>query len=328
MNDLQALKTRVDLRLIVEADLGPAQCKGSKALLWRCPFHNEHKGYSLAVWPNGWKCFGACGTAGDVLDWLQQYRGLNFAEACEYLGAGKHSNQPPKLLNQSRTAYCTVPETEPPKLSWQEAAKDVAAKAESVLWSPEGDRARYYLKKRGLTESTILDAHLGYIPGRATDWLRINGLTVPCGITIPWLVGEELWAVKVRRSAGIPKYTQIASGSAHGLYNAANLEGHKTLLLVEGEFDALLAQQECGGLVGVGTLGSASVTLNPHWLPLLAACETILVAYDADKAGMKGAARLQAMTKRARVIQVPWGKDITEFVLAGGSVKQWLYEVM
>jgi hypothetical protein len=43
---------------------------------------------------------------------------------------------------------------------------------------------------------------------------------------------------------------------------------------------------------------------------------------------MKGAARLQALTKRAKVIQVPWGKDITEFVLAGGNVKQWLNEVL
>ncbi len=181
-----------------------------------------------------------------------------------------------------------------------------------------------YLKQRGLTEETILRARLGLVPGRSWEWLRIGKLTVPCGITIPWFVGQELWAVKVRRAAGQPKYVQIAGSSAHGLYNAAALEGHETVLLVEGEFDALLAGQECGGLVGVATLGSAAGTLNPHWLPLLLHCRTILVAYDADEAGMKGAARLQAQTRRARVIQVPWGKDITEFVMQGGSVNQWL----
>ena len=169
---------------------------------------------------------------------------------------------------------------------------------------------------------------ISWVPGRPWEWLRLGNLTVPCGISIPWFVGQELWAVKVRRAAGLPKYTQIAGGSAQSLYNAASLEGHETVLFVEGEFDALLAEQECARLVGVATLGSASGTLNSHWLPVLLHCRTILVVYDADEAGMKGATRLQTLTKRARVVQVPWGKDITEFVLKGGSVQQWLNEVL
>jgi DNA primase len=327
MADLKLLKELHDLRLIVEADLGPAHCRGGKALLWRCPFHNEHKGYSLAVWEDGWRCFGACGAKGDVLDWLQRYRGLSFTEACEYLGADNASEWK-RSVNRSKPATHFAREAEPPGADWQEAAKKVVDTAESVLWSLESERALQYLKKRGLTEETILRARLGYIPGHPWEWLRLGNLTVPCGISIPWFVGQELWAVKVRRAAGLPKYTQIASGSAQGLYNAANLEGYETVLFVEGEFDALLAEQECGGLVGIATLGSAGGALNSHWLPLLLQCKTILVAYDADEAGMKGAARLQALTKRARVIQVPWGKDITEFVLKGGSIKQWLNEVL
>jgi len=42
-------------------------------------------------------------------------------------------------------------------------------------------------------------------------------------------------------------------GSMHGLYNATRLEGHETALLIEGEIDAFLAQQECGGMVSVVT---------------------------------------------------------------------------
>jgi hypothetical protein len=71
-------------------------------------------------------------------------------------------------------------------------------------------------------------------------------------------------------------------------------------------------------------LGSAGGTLNLHGMPLLRHCNTILVAYDADTVGMKGAAKLQAPTERPRVIQVPWRKDITEFVLKGGNVQQWI----
>ena len=66
---------------------------------------------------------------------------------------------------------------------------------------------------------------------------------------------------------------------------------------------------------------------QPYRMPILLMVKTILVSYDANEAGMKGAARLQALTRRVRVIQVPWGKDVTEFVFGGGSVKRWLKEV-
>src|SRR5579885_3314307 len=177
MDDLKLLKERHDLRLIVEADLGPAHCRGGKALLWRCPFHNEHKGYSLAVWENGWRCFGACGTQGDVLDWLQRYRGLSFTEACEYLGTAPMSVQTRPVHRQARTTAPFAREAEPPKAEWQAEAKAIVDGAESVLWSPESGRALQYLKQRGLTEETILQARLGYIPGRPWEWLRIGQLT-------------------------------------------------------------------------------------------------------------------------------------------------------
>lgn len=311
----QALKERCDLRSLVEQDLGPAPKRGGRAYLWRCPFHGEKRGYSFAVWVNGYRCFGACATNGDVLDWLQHYRGMSFNEACEYLGAEQKTE---------RISANFIREARPPSDAWQEAAKHVVDFAESLLWSPDGNRALAYLKKRGLTEETILRARLGYIPGHAWEWRTIAKMNVPCGITIPWFFGRKLWGVKVRRATGMPKYSQIAGGSSQGLYNAASIEGHEIVLFVEGEFDALLAEQECAGLVGVATLGSAAVTLNSHWVPLLLYCKTILIAYDADEAGRKGAARLQAITTRARPVKLPDGKDITEFFLRDGDLLRWV----
>src|SRR5215468_4233310 len=135
MDDVKLLKEKVDLRLIVEADLGPAQCRGGKALLWRCPFHNEHKGYSLAVWEDGWQCFGACGVKGDVLDWLQRYRGLSFTEACEYLGAEQSHSRIVHRNHRSIVGH-SVPEAKPPNEAWQVKAKSIVDHAENALWSP------------------------------------------------------------------------------------------------------------------------------------------------------------------------------------------------
>jgi DNA primase len=48
-----------------------------------CPFHPDRRP-SLAVYPDGWKCFG-CGRHGDHVDWLMDHRGLEFPEAVQVL---------------------------------------------------------------------------------------------------------------------------------------------------------------------------------------------------------------------------------------------------
>lgn len=323
MFDVQNLKTRHDLRRIVESDLGPARGHSSKALLWRCPFHHEQNGYSLAVWADNWRCFGACSTGGDAIAWLQHYRGLTFQEACRFLGG--------ELVTDRacpRSAQPTRPDNSlPPASEWQDAARKVVKQAVVNLWTPVGSRALAYLKERGLSRDTIWQARLGFVPGRYSQWNRMEGLNVPCGITIPWFIGDSLWAVKVRRAAGSPKYVQIAGGSAGGLYNAPSLAGQRLALFVEGEFDALLGQQESGGVCSVVTLGSASSPLSSVWLTDLIGCCVILVAYDADTAGHKGAARLKSLSRRVRTVQVPYGKDLTEFYLLGGHLERWLQEI-
>ena len=117
---------------------------------------------------------------------------------------------------------------------------------------------------------------------------------------------------------------QIAGGSSHGLYNADSLEDRSRGLMCEGEFDTLIAQQEAGELVAAVSLGSASAALSIRWYSALVTCSDILVCYDNDAAGKKGAARLQQLSSRFRSISVPQGKDITDFYLSGGDVYQWI----
>lgn len=103
-------------------------------------------------------------------------------------------------------------------MTWQAAAERVVSQAEDWLWSAVGEPALTYLLGRGLTEQTIRAARLGYIPGDFRAWQHIDGLNVPCGITLPWFAADALWAVKVRRAAGVPKYRQIAGGTSIGTY--------------------------------------------------------------------------------------------------------------
>jgi DNA primase len=316
--DTQTLKERCDLRRVVEQDLGPAPKRGGRAYLWRCPFHGEKRGYSFAVWADGFRCFGRCDKRGDVLDWLQEYRRLRFNEALAVLGQPFPERSLAELTHQPRVY------SEPPPTIWQTAAREVAALAEETLWSTAGENALAYLTGRGLTAATIRKAGLGYVPGDWRERRSIAGLEVPCGITLPWFAADALWAVKVRRAYGMPKYVQITGSSASGLYGADTLANADAALFCEGEFDALIAGQEVGNLVTAVTLGSAVNTLSRRWLGELVGCQTLLVAYDSDEAGIRGAQRLARISPRFRRIDVPHGKDITDFYLSGGDVYGWI----
>ncbi len=179
-----------------------------------------------------------------------------------------------------------------------------------------------------MTTRTIREARLGYVPGDFHQWRNIHGQRVPCGITIPWYAADILWVVKVRRAFGEPKYVQIAGGSTHGLYNADALALSDTTLFCEGEFDALIVQQEAGELVSAVSLGSASARLTTRWYGELLSKRSILVTYDNDEAGRRGTERMLKLSPRFKSVSPSCGKDITDFYLAGGDLYGWIQAVL
>ena len=315
--DTQILKTNTDLRQIVEHDLGQPPIRSGRASLYKCPFHNERKGYSLAVWADGYRCFGACDTSGDLFDWLMNYRQISFTEALEQIGTAPPN---PPLNKKAHN----VPHGEPPSAQWQCDAHEVIEQAEEILWSSAGEPALNYLFDSGLTIVVICDARLGYIPGDYRDWRELSSLRVPCGIIIPWFAADALWAVKVRRATGFPKYMQVAGGSSHGLYGADYLPYHQTALFCEGEFDVLIARQEVGKWLCPVSLGSASSRLPARWQAELSGIRNILVTYDNDEAGAKGAEQLLKISPRFRELKIPFAKDISDYYLHGGNVYEWI----
>lgn len=322
MIDTQHLKATCDLRRLVEQDLGQPATRSGRASLYKCPFHNEQKGFSLAVWSDGYRCFGACDMRGDAIDWLMHYRRLSFTDAAVVLGE-RITYPTREVVHRGLKSP-----SEPPEWNWQQRAERIVNLAEEMLWSEIGEPALNYLMGRGLTTRTIRAARLGYVPGDFRGWRTMEGIDVPCGITIPWFAAGALWAVKVRRASGIPKYQQIKGGNVNGLYGADGLSNREIALFCEGEFDALICRQAAGDLVVPVTLSSATVALSSRWYAELTHCHTILVAYDRDTAGEKGANRLLSLSPRFRPVQVPNGKDISEFYLSGGDVYHWIEQAL
>jgi Toprim-like len=179
------------------------------------------------------------------------------------------------------------------------------------IWTPEGASALEYLQNRGLTEATIRAARLGYKP---SGW--------PSGIVIPWFDHDRLAMVKIRRPEGsTPKYAE-AFRDRPSIYPAPSVVRiGKPLIVVEGEFDALLLGQELGKLAAVATLGSASARPEAAILGRMLAAAPWFIATDADDAGDRSASGWPARAIRVRPPD-PF-KDWTEARQAGVNLARW-----
>jgi hypothetical protein len=95
-------------------------------------------------------------------------------------------------------------------------------------------------------------------------------------------------------------------------------------ILAEGEFDAMLLWQAVGDLIGIAALGSCNRGLSAKALRYLLGCPRLLVAYDVDTEGEKGAERLRQLSPRMHRMRPPVAKDVTAFWQAGGRVRDWV----
>lgn len=312
--DVDRVKASVDVLRVAEgyADLR----RSGRAWVGRCPLPgHDDRSPSFAVYEDtqSWHCFG-CGEGGDVIALVMAMEGANFREACERLGDTSFT---PQRANHRVAPTRPVEDEGPPSMDWQLSAERVVEAAMDNLWSGVGVRAmRYLTETRGLDDRIIEEARLGYVPGGPRAWVEVEGMTVPCGIVIPWVCEDVVWSLKVRRATGKPKYVQAKGGSAGGLYRIDRVQDWQDVLILEGEFDALVVAQATKVVAPVA-LGTATNTIRARWLPWLVRNPTIYARLDGDKAGDAGVKRLQSLSERVRRVQVPEPhKDVNEFYLA------------
>ena len=78
------------------------------------------------------------------------------------------------------------------------------ARCETALWSPAGERARTYLRERGLRDATLRAWRIGWSPRErrvpAAEWglpAAERPVWLPRGIVLPWLLAGEPWELRV-----------------------------------------------------------------------------------------------------------------------------------
>ena len=328
----QDVKDRTDLRLLAASLIG-GQRKRQAARYdqYFSPFRDDGQRASFTVYADGYYDE-VTGESGSCIDFVMNLYRYDLKAAVEFLEAyhgGVPAIEAKPIIRSKQSAQ---DKAAAPDAGWQAAMQDVIETAHANLLANPAAYA-YLHDVRGLSDDTIKQYRLGYFE----DWHRTgyrdaNGeVVVAPGILIPWQTDGQLFALRIRCRTGnlaealgiIPdtffdsKYASVrGSRQSATVYNGDVLQAGEPVLLVEGEFDVLLAQQYSD--MAVVTRGSAGSHRNmpATWLDRLQSCSEVLSLLDNDDAGRKATDALnEQLSAPLKLLELPQGKDISDYLL-------------
>jgi len=312
------------------------------------------------VWPadhdgrGGYWCR-QCETNGDAIQFLRDYEGLSYQEACAQLGVAA-SSASSTLPKQPRRTDLPEPfeaaaSTSPAEI-WATKAGSFSVWAHQHLLNNQTQLA--WLADRGLSLEAVKQFRLGWNPGekgrsclirprsvwglpvlegRSKDGKPANPkrtFWLPRGLVIPQLDPDgRVLRLRIRRPGADRKSFKeetkyyVVPGSAMD----AMILGHtaRAFVVVESELDALMLRHQAGDLAGVVSVMTSNVKkIEAGVHEALVRADCILVALDFDKAGAAGWPRWQSSFSRAKRWPCPQGKDPGEAFALGVNMRAWI----
>lgn len=326
--------------------------KKGKDYFGLCPFHKEKTpSFSIAPIKQIFYCFG-CGKGGNVIHFIMNIEKLSFAEAVRFLADRARIHIPEGGKEDKEKARL--------KQEILNINKEAARYFFKTLYSEKGEKAREYLKNRGISEQVVKKFGLGYSieewdglyrylceKGFNEESIRRSGLVIQKkrGGFYDWFRGRIIFPIfDVRGNvigfggrvldSSLPKYVNspetLVYNKGRNLYalNFAKNSNDKSLIIVEGYMDVISLHKH-GIINSVASLGTALTENQARLLRRYA--EEVIIAYDADASGqsatMKGLNLLSEMGCSVKVLFMPEGKDPDEFISKnGGKAFRYLVE--
>jgi len=345
--EIERLKTEVSLVRLVEASGVVLGKRGAGEMVGLCPFHDEGTpSFSVSVAKNLFHCFG-CGAAGGVIDWVMRREGMSFRHAVEWLRADAPGGAPvapgPEVA-KPRSSGRRLPS--PVQLDADDAAllaQVIDYYHETLKSSPE---ALAYLAARGLDGSLVERFRLGF--ANRTLGLRLPEKTRKAGaeirgrlerigiyrtsghehftgsLVVPVIdeagIIREVYGRKIRNDLrpGTPLHLYLPGPHA-GVWNIEGVAGCcGEVILAESLIDAMTFWS-AGYRNVTAAYGAGGFT--PDHLATFAryGVERVLIAFDRDEAGDKGAGEVAGALMAAGIaafrIQFPKGMDANAYAL-------------
>ncbi|MCM8812239.1 MAG: DNA primase [Candidatus Omnitrophica bacterium] len=315
--------------------------KNFKAL---CPFHPE-KTPSFMIYPHKqfFICYG-CGAGGDMVSFVMKHEHMEFPEAVELLAQKAGLEISFGRGGRKTNAH----------LKLYQAHESAARFFQELLMSPEGEAARAYLKKRGLTEETWETFSVGYAPsgwdrflqkaageGLTPQVLERAGLAVAREGKAGWYdrfrnrVVFPIWDTRGRVIAfggrvfdeEGPKYLNspetelyVKGKILYGIHLAApHIREKDFCIVVEGYLDMIAPYQQ--GIRNV--VASMGTSLTESQIQLIRRyTKNVVMVYDGDYAGematLRGLDLLLAGQMRVKVAGLPEGLDPDSMIRTQG----------
>lgn len=293
-----------------------------------CPFCGGADRFHLQPDLGRWfcrQCTGEPSDAGwmDAIDYVRRRHGLSFREAVAHLNNGAlplativhapPTGRTPPAPRRKRPAWRSP--------AWQGRTWSLVRRAQRRLNSAAGEAGQSYLLGRSILPATWRAWGLGFL-SRAWHPLRRQHLPA---ITLPWQQGQRLCAVQYRFiEPGLDRQERFSQrpGGERLLFGSQNLAGRETLLVVEGELNALSLWQVSAAEADVLSWGpQGNIARSPVLKQIvdLAARYQRVVAWadDADVA-RRAVSQLQASglapATTAHAIWSPQGLDANDLL--------------
>jgi DNA primase len=355
---LDEIKQRLPIEEVVRWYLPELKRQGA---LWVacCPFHQE-KTPSFKVDPRRgtWHCYGACGTGGDQIAFVERAGRVEFREALEILAARAGVRLPDR---RSRQGQAAEDENQP--------LYEVLARAEQFfarnLRTREGARALEYARSRGLTDATIAEFGLGWAGGGANGLVsRALAQGVPVRVLVAAGLAREgqngqptdfffsrlvfpvrdlkgrtvgFGARRLDDQAGGPKYVNTPQTVlfhkgrlVYGLDRALeSVRKSAHLVLVEGYTDVMAAHQ--AGLLQVAAVLGTATTEDHAALVRRTGARRVSLVFDGDEAGRRATHKalhgLLPLDVTLDVVRLPGNEDPCDVLVRPGGAERFRAEL-
>ncbi len=337
MDPLEEIKKRLDIVDFINAHV--PLTKAGRNFKAPCPFHSE-KTPSFIVSPERqiWHCFGACNEGGDIFKFLMKWDNVSFGEAAKILAdqAG---------VRLSATAYKDKA-FEKKQLLF--AINQLAADFYGFLLEKHGlgEKARAYLRSRGVSTKTIKHFQMGYSPnswdsllkflrkkGFGEEEIQTSGLAIRSernsyydrfrgrlmfpltdirGNVLGFggrILDPDKKEAKYINTPETPVYHKREN--LFGLHQARKtIKDHNEVILTEGEFDTILAHQN--GYTNTVAIKGSAVTPD-HLRTIKRLANKLVFALDMDVAGneavRRGILEAEKFDFQMEVLTIEGGKD-------------------
>ncbi|HGA1277881.1 TPA: DNA primase, partial [Streptococcus suis] len=324
-----------------------ALTKAGRNYVGLCPFHGEKTpSFNVIEDKQFYHCFG-CGKSGDVFKFVEEVRGVSFADAAAILAekAGFQIDVTPSYHQEEKRVS--------PHQVLYDIHRDAAKFYHALLMTTKmGEEARAYLHQRGLTDDVIKTFQLGLAPAEQNilyqklsgqydeESLLNSGLFNPSENNIIYdafqariifpLADEygrivafsgRIWTEENRNNKQLAKYKNSRStaifNKSYELYHLdkakAVIKKQRETYLMEGFLDVIAAHR-VGIDNAVASMGTALT--REHVAHLAKFCKKIVLTYDGDKAGQ--AATMKALDElqdfQVEIVSLPDNMDPDEFL--------------